>query len=201
MVARRYVDVFEAFDRFSTGQRIKESDWDYTIISENAKTMKKRYDLNFDGKIVPEDQDMVDRLFLAGVDMLLTTGIYNTDLGRSMMIEEDEIYEGLKMAPKHIKLGSGKDECECKARRGNSPAKPIIQGGPTGAPMSESMFEKIIESYAQEPVVDAIVSGVLNTVDDHNVITNSPWEIKATMAEIRYVREATASVGRPGMCI
>ena len=201
LVARRYIDVFEAFDRFSLGERIKESDWDYKVIPENAKTMKKRYDLDFDGKIIPEDQDMVDRLFLAGVDMLLTTGFYNRDLGKSMMIDEDEIYEGLKMAPKSLRLGSGKDECECKARRGNSTSKPIIQGGPTGAPLSDAMFEKIIESYAQEPAIDAIVSGVLNTVDEHYVVTNSPWEIKATIAEIRYVREATASAGRPGMCI
>lgn len=201
MVARRYTDVFEAFDRFNTGERVKESDWDYSIIPENAKMMKKRYDLDFDGKIIPEDQDMVDRLFLAGVDMLLTTGIYNTDLGRVMMIDEDEIYEGLKMAPKQLNLGSGKDSCKCVARRGNSMNKPVIQGGPTGAPVSEGMFERMIESYAQEPVVDAIVSGVMNTIGEHNVITNSPWEIKATIAEIRYVREATASVGRPGMCI
>jgi methylamine--corrinoid protein Co-methyltransferase len=59
----------------------------------------------------------------------------------------------------------------------------------------------VIESYADEPMVDAIVSGVLETVDGHQVLTNTPWEIKATMAEVRYVREAVANSGRPGMGI
>ena len=59
----------------------------------------------------------------------------------------------------------------------------------------------MIESYVQEPVVDTIVSGVLNTVDGHPVTANTPWEIKATMAEIRHVREAMLKSQRPGMCI
>ena len=110
---------------------MSESDWDYHVIPGNAAMMKERYDINFGKDIVPDDPDLSDRLFLAGVDMLLTTGIYNTDLGRAMMIDEDEIYEGIKMAPKKLTLGHGKDKCKCKARRGNSNRKPVIQGGPT----------------------------------------------------------------------
>ncbi len=201
MVARRYVDIFESYDRFTEGTKISESDWDYIVIPNNAALMKDRYDLDFDGLIIPEDQDLIDRLFLAGVDMLLTTGIYNTDLGRAMYLTEDEIYEGIKMAPKKLSMGSGKDKTKCKARRGNSIRKPVIQGGPTGAPVSEEIFTSMIESYAQEPVVDTIVSGVLNTVNGHPATTNTPWEIRATMAEIRYVREATTMAGRPGMGI
>ena len=136
MVARRYVDVFEAYDRFVEGVKMSESDWDYHVIPGNAAMMKERYDINFGNDIIPDDPDLADRLFLAGVDMLLTTGIYNTDLGRAMMIDEDEIYEGIKMAPKKLTLGHGKDKCKCKARRGNSTRKPVIQGGPTGAPVS-----------------------------------------------------------------
>ncbi len=201
MVARRYIDVFETYDRFAEGRRIPEKDWDYVIVPENAKMMKERYDLHFGSNIIPDDPDLIDRLFLAGVDMLLSTGIYNSDLGMVLDLDEDELYEGLKMAPKKLKLGRGKDRVTCKARRGNTLRKPIIQGGPTGAPVSEGIFTSMIQSYAQEPTVDTIVSGVLNTVDGHPATTNTPWEIRATHAEIRYVREATRKAGRPGMCI
>lgn len=201
MVAKRYVDVFEAYDRFAKGHKVEESVWDYEVIPKSASAMKKRYDLDFRGGIIPTDQDMVDRLFLAGVDFLLTNGIYNKDTGRVMTITEDELYEGLKMAPKSLRLGTGKERCKCKARHGNSATRPIIEGGPTGSPVSESVYEAMIQSYAQEPMVDTIVSGVLNTIEGHAAETNSPWELKATMAEIRHVRQATALAGRPGMCI
>ncbi|MBR2255454.1 MAG: monomethylamine:corrinoid methyltransferase [Candidatus Methanomethylophilaceae archaeon] len=195
------MDVFEAYDRFIEGERVLESDWDLQTIPTNARLMRNRYDINFSKEIIPEDQDLVDRLFLAGVDMLLTTGFYNSDTSRVMRLTEDEIYEGIKMAPKEITLGSGKDKVECRARRGNEGFKPVIQGGPTGSPVSEDVFTSMIESYAQEPAVDTIVSGVLSSVRDHPAVTNSPWEIKATLAEIRYVRAATHNAGRPGLSI
>ncbi len=201
MVAKRYVDVFEAYDRFTAGPRIDESTWDFEVIPNSASMMKERYDLKFGKGILPTDQDMVDRLFLAGVDLLLTNGIYNRDSGRVLSITEDELYEGLKMAPKSLKLGKGKERCKCKARHGNSLRRPIIQGGPTGAPVSETLFEPLIESYAHEPMVDTIVSGVMSTIDGRTPETNSPWELKATMAEVRHVRQAATLAGRPGLCI
>ena len=201
MVARKCLNVYGTYDRFVQGQRVPEKEWDYQIIPRNAHIMKERYDISFGDEFIPEDADLADRLFIAGVDMLVTTGIYNPDLGTVLSIEEDEIYEGFKMAPKKLELGSGKDHCSCKARRGNSLRKPIIQGGPTGSPVSESIFSQLIEAYAQEPTVDTIVSGVLGTIDGRQVLTNTPWEIKATMVEVRHVREATRRAGRPGMCI
>ena len=201
MTAKRYVDIYEAYDRFYEGPRVREDQWDYSIIPTNASLMKEKYDITFGPDIIPTDPDLCDRLFLAGVDMLLTTGFYNPDLGRVLHLTEEEIFEGLKMAPKKLTLGSGKDKRKCKARRGNSRRKPIIQGGPTGAPVSESIFVPMIESYAQEPVVDTIVSGVLNTVNGHPATTDTPWEIRATMAEIRNVREAMLLSQRPNMCI
>ncbi len=201
MTAKRYVDIYEAYDRFFEGERMREDLWDYTVVPNNASQMKEKYSIKFGKEIVPTDEDLCERLFLAGIEMLLNTGFYNTDLGRVMKISEDELFEGLKMAPQKLKLGSGKDERECVARHGNDGRNPIIQGGPTGAPVSEDMFVPIIRSYSQEPVVDTIVSGVLNTVNNHPATTNTPWEIRATMAEIRYVREACLMSQRPGMCI
>jgi len=201
MTARRYVDVFETYNRFFDGKQILETDWDYSIIPNNAAMMKKRYDIDFGKNILPEDQDLVDRLFLAGIDMLITTGFYNIDTGTRMMITEDEIYEGLKMAPKKLILGEGKDAVECSERRGNSYNKPVIEGGPTGAPISEDIYISVIESYAQEPLVDTIVSGVLNTVNGQTVAKNTPWEVRATLSELSYVHDALFAAGRPGMAM
>jgi methylamine--corrinoid protein Co-methyltransferase len=201
LTARRYVDVFETYNRFIDGDSIDEKDWDCYIVPNAVALMKKRYGIKFGNKIIPEDQEMVDRLFLAGIDLLITTGIYNIDTGTRMKITEDEIYEGLKMAPKKLILGEGKDSVECVARRGNVMTKPIIEGGPTGAPLSEEIYTAVIESYAQEPVVDSIVTGVLNTVKGHTAIKNTPWEVRATLAELSYVHNALYSAGRPGLAV
>ena len=183
MAVSRYVDIFEAYDRFADGRRATEQQWDYEIIPQKAKMLKESYDLFFGHEIIPTDDEMCDRLFMAGMDMLLSCGIYCTDMGRALT------------------LGTGKDKCTLKPRRGNSYRKPVVEGGPTGAPISENIFEKVIASYAQEPMVDGIVSGVINTINGRSVVTDSPWEIKATMSEIRHIREAVSMAGRPGMGI
>lgn len=81
------------------------------------------------------------------------------------MVSEEEIMAGIRGAPKRIQLGENKDAVILEPRRGNSRKKPIIQGGPTGATVSEDIFVPMIQSYAQEPIVDTIVSGVMSTVD------------------------------------
>jgi len=201
MVAPRALDVYETFDRFASGKKVREDTWDYVTVPSNALAMKEKYNIVFDDKIIPEDDDLSDRPFMAGIEMLTCTGFYNTNLGRALSITEEEIFEGLKKAPKRIKLGRGNERVTCKARRGNARRKPIIQGGPTGAPVSEEIFTNMMQSYAQEAAVDTLVSGILNTVSGRPSTTNTPWEIKATLAEIRYVREACSMVGRPGMGI
>jgi len=201
MAALKPISIFEAYDRFLNGKKTREDTWDYVTVPNNAAMIKNKYKLEFGRNIIPEDNDLKDRLFQAGVDMLVETGFFNPDLGRVMYVTESEVWEGIKKASKSLRLGRGKDEVVCERRRGNSSAKPIIQGGPTGAPVSEEIFVTLMQGYAQEATVDTLVSGVMSTIDGHAPTANTPWEIKATLAEIRAVREGMARAERPGMAI
>jgi methylamine--corrinoid protein Co-methyltransferase len=201
MSAKKHLSIFDSYDRFYNGRKVREDSWDYVIVPTNAMAMKEKYDINFSEKIIPEDDDLCDRLFYAGVEMLSTTGFYNPDMGRVLTISEDEIYEGLRRAPKSVKLGSGKEEVVCRARKGNPRIKPVVEGGPTGAPVSEEVFVPLMRSYAQESTVDVLVSGILSTINKRPSTTNTPNEIRATLAEIRNVREASVLSGRPGLGI
>ena len=107
MTAKRYIDIYEAYDRFYEGERVREDQWDFSIVPTNAAKMKEKYDISIGPDIIPDDPDLCDRLFLAGVDMLLTTGFYNPDIGRILHITEEELFEGMKMAPKKLTLGHG----------------------------------------------------------------------------------------------
>jgi len=133
--------------------------------------------------------------------MLVTSGVYNQDLGRVIKVTEEEVWEGIKKTPKFLHIGEGRDMARFYPRKGNSPVKPIIQGGPTGAPVSEDIFIQVMQSYAQEATVDTLVNGVMATIEGHPATTNTPWEIRAMMAELRAVREARIRAGRPNLGI
>ncbi len=201
MAVTRPLSVYETYQRSLKGSKLDEKEWDYKVIPQNATALKEKYKLHFGREFVPTDKETKERLFLAGMEMLVMTGIYNADTHRIVKVTEEEVRECLKKAPRSLVMGSGKDAADFSARKGNSKKKPVIQGGPTGAPVSEEMFIPLIQSFAQEAVVDTIVSGVMQTIEGVTVQTNTPWEIKATQAEIRAIREACRRAGRPGMGI
>lgn len=201
MAAERPLSIFDVYDRFAKGKKTSEEEWDYVTIPTNATALKEKYKLNFGKNIVPEDKSTMNNLFLAGLEMLVTTGYYNSDLKRVMHVTEEEVWEGIKKTPKQLVLGEGRDVARFYPRRGNSPVKPIIQGGPTGAPVSEDIFVQVMQSYAQEGVVDTIVNGVMATIEGHPATTNTPYEIRAMQAEVRAVKEARVRAGRPNLAI
>jgi methylamine--corrinoid protein Co-methyltransferase len=200
-VVERPIDVYETYNRSMSGPKVPERDWDYKIIPMNSAKMKEKYGIKFGPEIIPTDKELIDNLFQAGLEMLVETGIYNIDTGRVIKVTEEEVLEGIKKAPKKLVLGEYKDAVDMIQRRGNAAVKPVIQGGPTGAPVSEDIFIQMFQSYAQEPVVDTIVNGVLATIEGNEATSGSPWEIKATLFELYYIREACRKAGRPYMAV
>jgi methylamine--corrinoid protein Co-methyltransferase len=199
MAATRFLTVTDVYERFLKGKKVPEADWDYKIIPETATEMKKKYNLNFGDKFVPEDNETKNNLFQAGLDMLITCGFYCQDLGRVMKFTEEEIWEGIKRAPKKLILGEGRDIARFYPRHGNAPIKPVIQGGPTGSPVSEDVFIQLMQSYAQEGIVDDLVNGVMTTVEGKPAKSKTPYEIRATMQELRMTKEARTRAQRPGL--
>ena len=199
MAAQRALTITDVYDRFVKGKKVKAEDWDYKVIPENLTALKQKYNLSFGKDIIPEDKEVKENLFNAGLEMLVTTGFYCQDLGRVMHVTEEEVWEGIKKTPTKLILGEGKDIARFYPRHGNAPVKPIIQGGPTGSPISEDVFVQVMQSYAQEGVVDTLVNGVMTTIEGHPAKTRTPYEIRATMAELRATKEARVRAGRPGL--
>ena len=199
MAATRFLTVTDVYERFLKGKKVPEADWDYKIIPETATAMKEKYHLDFGNKFIPEDNETKNNLFAAGLDMLCTVGFYCQDLGRVMKFTEEEIWEGIKRAPKKLILGEGRDIARFYPRHGNAPIKPVIQGGPTGSPVSEDVFVQLMQSYAQEGIVDDLVNGVMTTVEGKPAKSKTPYEIRATMQELRATKEARTRAQRPGL--
>jgi len=192
--------VFDVYDRAKSGPKMEEKDWDFKVIPQTAAALQKKYNIKMDKKtIIPEDKELMDKLFNAGMDLLIECGIYCIDTGRVIKYTRDEVLHALEAAPDHFTFGEGKEAINVTPRHSSSRKAPVIQGGPTGSPCSEEMFLPIHQSYAQERIVDTIVDGVMQTVMGKDPVPNSPWEIMAVRSEALQVREAQMRAGRAGM--
>lgn len=194
------LSVYDVYDRAKTGQKLAEDEWDRKVIPQTAKKYKEKYDIKMDKTtIVPEDPELVDKLYNAGVDMLVDCGVYCIDTGRVIKYTRDEVLQAIDKAPDHFTFGEGKEAHIVTPRAYTDTKAPIIQGGPTGSPCTEEMFLPIHQAYAQEPVVDTIVDGVLQTAMGKDPQPNTPYELLAVRTEAMQVREAQCRAGRSGM--
>ena len=194
------IDVYEVYERAMTGPKMDEKEWDFKVIPQTARKLKEKYGIKFDKSIiVPEDEELINNLFNAGLDMLTECGVYCIDTGRVIKYTREEILNCVMSAPDHFTYGEGREAINVVPRAYDSKKPPIIQGGPTGSPCSEEMFLPIHQSYAQEPIVDAIVDGVMQTVQGHDPRPGTPWEMLAVNQELLQVREAQRLAGRTGM--
>lgn len=202
MALTKKVTVFDVFDRAKSGQKVDENVWDNKIIPQTASRLKEKYGIKMDKKVmVPTDKTLINNLFKAGLEMLVECGVYCMDTGRVIKYTEEEVLTSVTSAPSRVLLGEGKDAVMLECRSFEDSRPPLIQGGPTGAPVSEDVFIANHQSYAQEPLVDAIVDGVLQTINGHDPVPGSPWEIAAVKSEAIMVRAAQLRAGRPGMSL
>ena len=194
------VDVYEVYERAKSGPKLAEHDWDFGVVPQTAAKLRDKYGIKIDKNVmVPEDEELVDKLFNAGVDMLEECGIYCIDTGRIIKYSRDEILNKVASAPDYFQFGEGREMVPVTPRSYDACKPPVIQGGPTGSPCSEAMFLPIHQSYAQEPIVDTIVDGVVQTIHGFDPVPGSPWEMLAVRTELLQVREAQMRAGRTGM--
>ena len=126
MAVREKGDVFESYERALSGPKIDEQEWDRKVIPQTAKKLKEKYGLKFDkSKINPTDDDVLDRLFQAGLEMLATCGTYCTETGRIIKYTEEEIMMAMAGAPREIIIGEGRDARKMAARRFDDPNPPL----------------------------------------------------------------------------
>ena len=191
----------EVYKRLQLGEKVTEDEWDYSIIPECATYMKKKYGVQFGKDIIPTDNGILDRLFQAGLNLILETGIFCPDMGRLFRVDEDEIWDGIQHAPRKVILGDGRDAVTLEGRHGSARRRPLLNGGPTAGMITESIYSKVMQSYAQERVVDTIYCGIMNTYCGDSSKLNTPLELYQVMTELKSIDLARTNAGRPGMAI
>lgn len=192
-----YLDVL---DRAKTGQPVSKSDWDMDFIVLPVRELVKKYHLDWDKQqVIPEDNQLVDRIFQAGLKLAASSGIYCITTGRVITFSQEELLEGLHRMPLDLQMGEGVDARRLYSRKIMDQRPPLVWAGNPGAPTPEELFLPCVMSWMQEPVVDLATCGSITQLDGRIVETGSPMEIRAARWELRNLREALRRVGRPGM--
>ena len=191
----------EIVKRSEAGPYINESDFDMTIAKRIPELITK-YNLKYDPQVlVPADDELANRLYQAGLDLFLEMGVFNMNTQRRITFTRDEVEEAVALVPRSYTLGAGKDAVVLRHRGVESKIPCVIHSGPTGTPCSEKYHPFILESCAQEPLVDCLGGGSVSTYQGEKIIPGSPLEILGVQRDAAVAREASRKAGRPEMHI
>lgn len=193
------VNFYEILRRAEEGPYVKENEFDMKLF-QTATKLGKEYGLKFDQNIiVTADDKMADAVFEGGMRLAIEMGMLSISTLRLIQFTEAELRLALKVAPKELILGVGKDARTMRARTFGDGYPMIVCGGCPGTPLPEELFLPVMMSYAKEPLLDIIIAGSLTRIEGMDVRTNGPLEIRACRQEMLWVREALERSGRPGM--
>lgn len=193
-------DYLEILERSNEGAYISEENWDLEKVAATARRLVKKYHLEWDrNQVVCDDPTMADAIYQAGYEMAVELGVYCRSTERIIALSQAEIDDGIARAPQTLTMGEGKDVRTLYARHLGDERPPLFFGGPPGNPVPQRIFQPVVVSYVQEPLIDLATCGTLTEVDGYPVRTGHPMEIIATRRELQYVHAALNLVGRPGM--
>ncbi len=191
----------EIFKRSRSGPFMKEVEYDL-MLSKRLRELLKEYQITYSPDLlVPADDDLADRVFQAGLQLLVDVGSYHLDTQRVIKFTRNEILEALRQAPSEIRVGEGRDMVIATHRNIEDPRAPLNLTGPAGQACSEDVYLANLISYAQEPYVDAIESGATLTYNGQDIMAGTLMEVLAVQRDAATAREAVRRVGKPGMHI
>jgi len=192
-----YLDIL---DRAKNGPQVSKTDWDMEYIVQPVKQLVKKFELEWDKQnAIPEDNAQIDRLFQAGMELALSSGIYCITTSRVIKFTRNELEAGLRKMPQELQMGTGDDVRTLFSRTVMDKRPPLVWAGNPGAPTPQELFIPCVKSWAQEPIVDLITCGSITHIDGRAVESGTPLEIYAARWELRELRQALRDVGRSGM--
>jgi len=194
--------LFEILDKTITGPPANKRDFELKLVPKATREVLKEHGLEkvFDPKNpINTDLGLVSEFYRAGYDLALRTGMFCPDTSRRMVFSEEELKEALDRGPTEVRLGYGKDAATIKSRTPEDRHPPVTEGSALGMSITEEYFIPLCMAIAQYDVVDIILAPTLDVIKGYEIRARTPYETIMGMYEARYVKEALARVGRPGL--
>jgi len=196
--------LLDVLDRAESGSIIEEAQWDMQIVPMEMARLQAEFGTSLSqlgDTIVPDDDALADRVFEAGLAMAERLGVYCVSTSRHIRFTRQEILAALDAAPTEVTIGEGLDRHTERKRRVEDPAFMTMKGGGVGTPIPEELYLPVHQSYAQEPLVDAMINCTLERVYGREIRSRSPWEVLAGWHEAELTRAACRRAGRPGLAL
>jgi methylamine--corrinoid protein Co-methyltransferase len=197
------VSFLEICRRAATGPIVAPDDFDMQRLVPNLQKAIAQHGLKAPPKdtVIPWDDDLADRIFLAAKDFLVETGVYCPDTNRVITFTRDELEEAIHFAPRECWLGEGKERRAMRPRRPEDPQVPWCHVG-GGIPVSsDEIASAVVEGYARIPHADSMSIPALTQIRGLTVQAGAPSEIFAAIHSVRLGRESMRRAGRPGLPI
>jgi len=197
------VSFLEICRRAATGPIIAPDDYDMERFVPALRKAIANHQLKDPPKdvVVPWDDDLADRIFLAAKDFLVEAGAYCPDTNRVIMFTREELEESIHLAPRQCALGEGKEARFMRPRRPEDPQIPWCHVG-GGIPVSsDEIASAVVEGYARIPHADSMSIPALTQIRGMPVQAGAPSEIYAAIQSVRLGRDSIRRAGRPGLPI
>jgi len=193
----------EIIERALRGPICAERDFELRIFVPNLRKVIEKHKIKYDpNNPVPADDDLADRVWEAGIEFLVETGLYCVDTERRIMFSREEVEGAVTYTPGGRVFGEDKDARTVPLRKPEDETPPFCSVGPTSAPVSnEWIYLQAVKAHAISPFTDAVTIPCLTVVDGRSIVANSPLGVEGAIRAVWLTREAMRRAGRPGMAI
>lgn len=201
---RNTVRLLDVLDRAETGPIVEEMTWDMQLVPNTVMRQLSQHKITMPSvvsTIIPTDDALADRLFEAGLSLAAELGAYCVSTSRRIQFTREEIRAALAVAPIEVTMGEGNDRATERKRKIEDTLPPFIKGGGVGTPLLEELYLPITQSYAQEPLIDAVINCTLERVYGRELRSRTPWEVLAAWHEVELSKAACKRAGRPGLAL
>ncbi len=198
-----YEYMLSMLEKAENGPIVDEKDWDRLYIYNTIKELIAKYDISWDKKVagVPADDALADRVYEAGIELILKSGVYCIDTRRRMVFSQDDIDKVLGYAPKQVVIGEGSDQVTINKRVPDEASRVATVGGAYGTQVPEELYVPVMLSYAQEKSLDFVDNASLVATHGRPIRANSPWEAVGCWQEMELSFEVNRRAQRLGMPI
>ncbi len=175
---RNTTRLLDVLDRAETGPIVEELQWDMQLVPNAVMSLLAQHNIKMPAvgdAIVTTDDALADRLFDAGLALAEQLGAYCVSTSRRIQFTREEIRAALAVAPVEVTIGEGNDRATERKRCVEDCRPPFIKGGGVGTPLPEDLYLAVTQSYAQEPLVDAVINCTLSHVYGRELRSRTPW--------------------------
>ena len=199
---RNTTRLLDVLDRVESGPIVEESLWDMQIVPSEMAHLQIEFNVVLPPPrtaIVLSDDALADRVFEAGLALAERVGAFCVSTSRRVRFTREEIIAALAVAPTEVTIGNDNDRHTERKRCVEDPAFPTIKGGGVGTPVPEELYLAVTQSYAQEPLIDAVINCTFERIYGREIRGRSPWEVLVGWHEAELSKAACRRAGRPGL--